>query len=314
MSLKVSVLGIGNMGKNHLRILSMLKGVSISTIFDFNEEELKSLSKQYDVTYTLDINEALSDVDAVIIVTPTTTHYDYFKLCVGKVKNVFIEKPLAENYIQAKEIRDLAKKNDMFIQCGFIERFNPVVAELKKFLNQTTIIDTDFFRTNRLSSRITDVDVVTDLMIHDIDLALYLNGPIKDVIAYGKKENNLVAFSSAILKHENGSLSRIIASRMTEKKMRSIQVTTDNAFIDAELLRKELIIHQQSAITISSDDSYTVSSLEKQIEVKPQEALLVELQAFIMNCGGDKINVPEVDAGVEFLRICDLILESIENE
>ena len=100
---------------------------------------------------------------------------------------------------------------------------------------------------------------------------------------------------------------------MTEKKMRSIQVTTEDAYIDAELVRKELHVHQQSAITIDLDDSYMVSSLEQQIDVKPQEALLVELQAFISRCNGGQSAVPDVDAGVESLRICELVLERIEN-
>ena len=301
------------MGKNHLRVLSMFKGVKVEKIFDLNEEALKLLSKQYDVPYTTDIEKAIENIDAVIIVTPTNTHFDYFKLCVGKITNVFIEKPLAETYEKAEEIKTIANQNSMFVQCGFIERFNPVVSELKKILKSREIIIADFFRTNRLSSRITDVDVVTDLMIHDIDLALYLNGPVQDVMAHGSKENGLVSFASAVFKHRNGSLSRLIGSRMTEKKIRSIQVTTKDAYIDAELVRKELNMHQQSTITLDSDDSYTVSSLEQQIAVSPQEALLSELQAFISRCNGNQSLVPDVDDGVESLRLCKLILESIEN-
>ena len=156
----------------------------------------------------------------------------------------------------------------MFIQCGFIERFNPVVSELKRVLENEEVINIDFSRTNRLSSRITDVDVVLDLMIHDIDLALYLNGPVKSVVAHGKEEHGLVAFASALLHHENGSLSRVLASRMTEQ----------------------------------------------QITVKPQEALLVEHQAFIAACNGDiSIELPTIDSGVDSLKISELILEQINN-
>ena len=152
-------------------------------------------------------------------------------------------------------------------------------------------------------------------MIHDIDLALYLNGPVKDIVAFGSKENGLIAFASASFVHENGSLSRIIASRMTEKKMRSIQITTSDSFIDAELLRKELQVHRQSAITKNENDSYIVSSLEQQIEVGPQEALLAELLAFLNVCSGDySEQVPDLYAGVESLRICELIMRSIENQ
>ncbi len=314
MTLKVAILGIGNMGRNHLRVLSMLRGVEVTNIFDFNEDQLKKLSKQYQVPYTTDANVAIEGTDAVVIVTPTSTHFDYFTLCAGKVKNVFIEKPLAETLEESFEIKELSEKHNMFIQCGFIERFNPVVSELKRVIEKDEVINADFTRTNRLSSRITDVDVVLDLMIHDIDLALYLNGPVKSVVAHGKKEHGLVAFASALLQHENGSLSRILASRMTEKKQRSIQVTTDNAFIDAELVRKELIVHKQSTMTQEEGKPYVVSSLEQQIEVKPQEALLMEHQAFIAACNGDiASNLPTVNSGVESLRISELILEQINN-
>lgn len=314
MTLKVAILGIGNMGRNHLRILSMLKNVEVTNIFDFNEAELKKLSEQYQVPYTTNADEAISGTDAVVIVTPTSTHFEYFKLCAGKVKNVFIEKPLAQTLKEALEIKALAEKHDMYVQCGFIERFNPVVVELQRVLKSDEVINADFSRTNRLSSRITDVDVVLDLMIHDIDLALYLNGPVKSVLAYGKKENNLVAFASALIQHENGALSRVLASRMTEKKQRKIQVTTDKSYVDAELLRKELIVHKQSAVTQESGQPYVVSSLEQQIEVKPQEALLVEHQAFIAACNGEvSTNLPTIESGVESLRISELILEQINN-
>ena len=314
MTIKVSILGIGKMGKNHLRVLSMMKGVVVTKIFDLNEDELVSLSEQYGVPYTLDAEEALEDVDAAILVTPTSTHFDYFKLCVGKVNNVFIEKPMAETYAQAQKIKALVTDNDMFLQCGFIERFNPVVVELKKILTTTKVINADFFRTNRLSSRITDVNVVLDLMIHDIDLALYLNGPIQDIIAYGNKQNGMVAFASAIFKHQNGSLSRIIASRVTDKKIRSIQVTTEDSYIDAELIRKELIVHKQSSVSLGIDHSYIVSSLEQKIEVGSQEALLAELWAFIAKCSsGKSTGLPDVDTGVEALRVSQLVLACIEN-
>ena len=213
--------------------------------------------------------------------------------------------------MEAQEIKVLTVKNRMFMQCGFIERFNPVVMELKNLLKTTKVINADFFRTNRLSSRITDVDVVLDLMIHDIDLALYFNGPVQDVVAYGKKENGLVAFASAMFKHQNGSLSRIIASRMTQKKIRSIQVTAEDIYIDAELLRKELLVHKQSATSI---DSHTTSSLQQKIEVKPEEALLAQLQAFVARCNGDQtMDLPGVNAGVESLRVCQLVFDGIEN-
>lgn len=312
MTLKISILGLGNMGRNHLRVLSMLKGVEVAYIFDHDEATLASLSKQYKVLATQDPVQAIEAADAVIIVTPTSTHFDYFQMCVGRVKNVFIEKPLAQTLVQAKEIKRLANANDMFVQCGFIERFNPVVAGLKNVLEKDEVINADFTRTNRLSARITDVDVVLDLMIHDIDLALFINGPIKSVSAHGKKEHGLVAFASAMVLHKNGAMSRILASRMTEKKIRSIQVTSRDAYIDAELLRKELVLHKQSAIQQGHGNPYVVSSLEHQIEVRNQEALLSEHQAFVAACGGEVgPDLPTLESGLESLRVSEMILEQI---
>ena len=314
MTIRVSILGMGSMGKNHLRVLSTLNSVAITNIFDTNEAELKLLSDRFNVPYTTDIDKALLDIDAVVIVTPTPTHYHYIKLCIGKVRNIFVEKPLAETYAQALEIKNLSDKHDFLIQCGFIERFNPVVAELKKIIKNSTIINIDFFRTNRLSNRVTDVDVVLDLMIHDIDLALYLNGPILKVAAFGNKENGLIAFASAIFQHANGSVSRLIASRMTEKKMRSIQVTAADAYIDADLLRRDLLVHQQSSISRDTEDAYVISSSTQQVEVKPREALVEELQAFVSICNGNmKSKVPDLAAGIEAQRISNLVIDSIKN-
>ncbi|MDA9256712.1 Gfo/Idh/MocA family oxidoreductase [Pseudomonadales bacterium] len=312
MAVKIALLGIGSMGKNHLRVLSMLRGVEICRIFDVNESELKKLSAQYSVPYTLNLDEAIDGVDAVVIVTSTSTHFDYFSKCVGKVKNIFVEKPLASSYEQACLMEELATKHGTFVQCGFIERFNPVIAELKNVLIEKEVINMDFTRTNRLSSRISDVDVVLDLMIHDLDLALYLNGPVENIVAYGKKEDGLIAFASVMLEHSNGALSRVLASRMTEKKMRSIQVTTTDAFIDAELVKKELVVHKQSSISQEEGKPYIISSFEQQLEVKPQEALLVECQVFVAACNGEiDPNLPGIKAGVESLRISKQIVEKI---
>jgi len=312
-SVKISLIGIGKMGRNHLRVLSMLKDVELAYIYDVDEEALKKLSSEYNVAYTTDLVEAVKDVEAVVIATPTSTHFEYFNVCADYVKNIFIEKPIADSAKNAAVIRDVSLERGIKVQVGFIERYNPVVSELKRIIDQERVINADFVRTNRLSNRISDVDVVLDLMIHDIDLALHLNGPVESVYAYGNKEHGMVAFASAVLKHRNNTASRVLASRITEKKMRKIQVTTENSFVDSELLRKEIIINKQSKITQEEGKPYTVTSVEQQIEVKPLESLLVELQSFIKLCRGEGVSVPDADAGLEALVISEQILEQIEN-
>ena len=256
----------------------------------------------------------MNQVDAVNIVTPTPDHFSSAKKALDKDCHLFVEKPITDSVEQAEKIIQLAKEKNKILQVGHIERFNPAVSELKKILEAKSVINIDFFRTNRLSNRITDVDVVLDLMIHDIDMALYLNGPVQHIEAFGSKEDGLIAFCTSLLQHTNGSISRLVASRMTEKKMRSIQVTAADCYIDVDLLRRDLLLHQQSWISRDTEKAYVISSKNEQVEVKPREALVEELKAFIAGCNGNvKCDVPGLAAGVEAQRVSSLVLERVED-
>jgi predicted dehydrogenase len=174
-------------------------------------------------------------------------------------------------------------------------------------------VSIDFTRTNKLSSRITDVDVVIDMMIHDIDLALFFNGPISKVLAHGVCEGEMIDFASAFLTHTNGRFSRIQASRITEKKIRSIQATCKDMFIDCDLLRKEIVINRQSELKQVEGEPYSISALEESVQVRPQEALLSELQAFIASCVGGEVAIetPNVHDGLNAMHICDQIQKAV---
>ena len=177
---KIGLFGVGNMGQNHLRNLTMLKQVEIAYIYDFDKDVCEKMSELYNVPILQNFDEDLKKIDGAIIVTPTSTHMDYIKKISKYVKNIFVEKPLSDTLESSEEIVKLAKKLNLNIQVGFIERYNPAVIALEKVIkNSSHIINIDFSRTNKVSSRITDVDVVIDLMIHDIDLALNINGKPK---------------------------------------------------------------------------------------------------------------------------------------
>lgn len=305
-SLRVGLIGLGRMGQNHLRVLSLLKRVELAFIADADLAVAQRLGVQFDVTGVSDVNSVLDSADAVVICTPTVTHADYIRLVAGKVRNIFVEKPLADTLEEANAVARLVAEHNLNLQVGFIERFNPAVQSLKQVLDKSErVISIDFTRTNKLSARITDVDVVTDLMIHDIDLALYLNGPASSVAAHGFAHGNMIDFASALITHQNGRFSRIQASRITEKKMRLIEATCADMFVDCELLRKEIIINRQSEIRQSEGQPYTISAVQEAIEVRPQEALLSELQAFVESCnGGASAGVPGVQDGLAAMKIC----------
>lgn len=311
-AVRVGLIGLGRMGQNHLRILSMLKSVDLAFIYDANHDHAARLAAQYGTNTGPELDALLTNADAVVICTPTVTHSEYLRRATAHVRNIFIEKPLSQDLETSIADAQFARDKQLNIQVGFIERFNPAVQQLKTVLDGSQqVISVDFTRTNKLSSRITDVDVITDLMIHDIDLALYLNGPVSNVSAHGLLDGRMIAFASALLTHENGRFSRIQASRITEKKIRKIQATCTDMFVDCELVRKELLINRQSEIQQKDNGPYTISSIEQTIEVQPQEALLTELQTFVALCQNGTATGPDATDGLNAALICDQIQKEV---
>jgi predicted dehydrogenase len=311
--LRVGLIGLGRMGQNHLRILSMLKGVELAFVADADAAVAGRHGAAHSVPGVSSLSDVLDSADAIVICTPTVTHADYIRMVANKVRNIFVEKPLADTLEEAKRVACFATEKGLNLQVGFIERFNPAVQSLKHVLEKSErVISIDFTRTNKLSGRITDVDVVTDLMIHDIDLALYLNGPARSVAAHGFAHGTMVDFASALITHNNGRFSRIQASRITEKKMRLIEATCVDMFVDCELLRKEIIISRQSEIRQAEGQPYTIAGIQEAIEVRPQEALLSELQAFVASCHGQRlVELPGVHDGLAAMQICDDIQKAV---
>lgn len=312
--LKVGLIGLGNMGRNHLRILSMLKGFELAFVADANAQVAARAGEAHGIPGVVDPTQLLAGVDAVVICTPTVTHAHYIRLAAAHVKNIFVEKPLAGTLEEARDIAAFAKDNDLNIQVGFIERFNPAVQSLKTVLDKTEqVISLDFTRTNKVSSRITDVDVITDLMVHDIDLALHLNGPARSVAAHGFGHGSMIDFASALITHQNGQFSRIQASRVTDKKIRQIEGTCVDMFVDCDLLRKEILINRQAEMRESGSLPYAISAIQETVAVPPQEALLSELHAFMASCHQPgSVQVPGVEAGVEAMQICAQIQAAIQ--
>ncbi len=307
---KIGLLGVGKMGQNHLRNLAMLKQVEVAFIYDFDKETCAKLSKQYDVKASTNLDEDLKNVDGVVIVTPTFTHADYIKQVSKYVKNIFVEKPLTDTLESSNEIVKLAEENNLNIQVGFIERYNSAVVALEKVIrNSDHIINIDFSRTNKVSSRITDVDVVIDLMIHDIDLALHINGKPKKIEAHGYIKENMIEYARAIITHENGSFSNVVASRITEKRIRHISATCDDMYIDCNLLSKEVFVNKQTIEQYL--DNVSISSKEETIDVRPQEGLLLELIDFVKLCQGEDLRIPNEDDGLLAMEVANEIQRQI---
>ena len=309
---RIGLIGLGKMGQNHLRVLSLLRGVELAFVHDLDEVKAARTAQTHGAAWSADLATLLPQADAIVICTPTSTHADYVRQAAPQVRRMFVEKPLAHTLEESTSLAAFAADERIDLQIGFIERFNPAVQQLGAILAKSErVVSLDFTRTNKLSARITDVDVVTDLMIHDIDLALHLNGPVADVSAHGLADGPMINFASAMLTHENGRFSRIQASRITDKKMRLIEATCTDMFVRCELLRKELQIDRQSEIQQEEGEPYTISALGQTVEVPPQEALLSELQSFVARCRGTVASGPGIDDAVRAAEVCDRIQREI---
>ena len=310
--INISIIGLGFMGQNHLRVLSELQDFKIDYLFDRNTKKAKELARQYNTKQTNNLNSVVHSSDAVIIATPTKDHIKYLNFFSKNKLKIFIEKPIVSNFKQLIKIRkNLKTKN---LQCGFIERYNSVTPVLKKFFKKNNVVSVEFKRTDKLSDRVKDVDVIHDLMIHDIDLAIYFSGKIKKIFAHGFKKNKQISYATAILIHENNVISKIEASRITQKKIRHINITTLKEYVSSNLISKEIKINQQTNLNFSMkrNQPITITSNEQKVLVDQNEALKKEILEFLKLCVGENVKVPNLKESVYILGICKKIEDAIE--
>jgi predicted dehydrogenase len=273
--IKISVVGLGQMGVNHLNNLLNIKNISLINIYD--KIKRKELANKYNTKFSENIKEVINNSDATIIATPTTTHFKYFLECSKKIKNIFIEKPLVTDIKQFKKILQITKKKKINLKVGYIERYNPTIQLIKKILKKNKILNLDFIRTNNRQNKIKDTNIIFDIMTHDIDLALYLSGDVKRITSSGVKKRNKIKFAISTLEHKNKCITRILSNSECAKRIRTLNITTEKNYISANLLTREIIITKKNFGKKSNN-------LEKKIYAPNKNALLEELKDFIKSC------------------------------
>ena len=229
--IRIGLIGLGHLATIHLKCMLNISQIEIIGIFDIDQDLAAKRSETYGVPAFTDLNVLIQRCDALDIVTPTTTHYEIAKICVEQGKHVFIEKPMTHLLSEAKQLCALIDQTDLVVQIGHVERFNPALLSL-----QNLSIDPMFMEVHRLAQfnpRGTDVSVVLDLMIHDLDIILSLIPyPVSDIQATGV---NIVSESEDIcnarLVFENGAVVNITASRISMKNMRKMRVFQEDAYI-----------------------------------------------------------------------------------
>ena len=328
MAVRIGVVGVGSLGKEHARIYAELAAtgrVQFVGVHDSAPDTARRIADKHRVPAFASVAELVNACDAVSIVTPTITHFELAQTLLRQQKHVLVEKPMTENGAQATELVRLAQENNSVLQVGHVERFNPVF----KYL-QTVAIEPRFIETHRLSpfpARSTDIGVVLDLMIHDLDVVLaFVNSPVTRVDAVGipvlsKSED----IANARLNFENGCIANLTVSRVAPERMRKIRVFsggTTPSYITLDYRDQQGFIYrlardgeEESSLLkklLASRDSTIVSKfagkriVREPVPIVKEEPLKLELQHFV-SCVREK-QTPMV-SGESAKRALDLALE-----
>jgi virulence factor len=306
---KVGVIGLGRMGTQHCRVYSGLKLAQLVGVCDVNVEAGMAVARRFGVPFYQDAEELLKNVDAVSIVTPTPYHFEMAMKCISEGIPTLIEKPIAETNEQAEIITEAVKKSGLVVQVGHIERFNPAYIELKNVLEGMRILAVNFRRLSAYAGSNKDVDVVLDLMIHDTDLVINLTGcDASCIVAAGLSAYGIaVDHGVAQLCFDNGTLATLSASRITEEKIRTIEVTALDAYLEANLLNKTVTIHRRTISQYLNQNhqnvKYRQESILESVVVPVVEPLLAELQHFVQCVIENKTPLVSANDGMRALRL-----------
>jgi predicted dehydrogenase len=237
--LNIGVFGVGHLGKFHLNNWKNIEGIEIKGFYDPNDEAARETSEKYGLKRFLHADELMDVIDAADIVAPTTFHYDLCKLALRKGKHVFVEKPMADTMEQAREIIALVNESKVKFQVGHVERFNPAFLSLnKEKLNPMFI---EVHRLAQFNPRGTEVSVILDLMIHDIDIILHVvKSGVKNIYANGVAVmTDTPDIANVRIEFNNGCVANLTSSRISMKRMRKIRLFQKDAYIGIDFLEKK---------------------------------------------------------------------------
>jgi len=311
--IRVGVIGIGNMGQHHARVLSRLKDVQLVGVADINAELGIETASKYQVHYFEDYQKMLPHVDAVCVAVPTRLHHSVGMTCLKEGIHVLIEKPIAASIAEAESLVNAAADLNCILQVGHIERFNPAFKELHNVLRTEEVLALEARRMSPYSKRANDVSVVLDLMIHDIDLLLELaNSAVVKLTASGSKgaDSPYLDYVTATLGFANGIVATLIASKVTHRKIRSISAHCRNSLTEADFLNNKIEIHRQTTENCMADYGqvlYRQDGLIEQVFTSNTEPLHAELEHFVQCVRGG--NQPSVGGqqALKALRLASVI-------
>jgi predicted dehydrogenase len=323
--LKVGVIGTGHLGKLHTKMFTEIENCELVGIYDSNSEQAKIVSEEFKVSVVNSIDELLDKIYAVSIAAITSAHYEIAKKCFEKGIHVFVEKPITATIPQAEELVKISNDKKLNLQVGHIERFNPALVSMEKYMLEPKFIQTD--RLAQFNPRGTDVAVVLDLMIHDIDIILSLvKSEVKDVQANGVAiVSDTLDIANARIQFENGAVANVTASRISQKKMRKMRIFQQDGYIAldfvtgvAELFRLMPVDSELSPSFIPLGEIGVGDKKRKLVYEQPKQteinALKYELQLFINSVLNKEKPVVSGEDGLRALKVAEIIIQKIEQK
>lgn len=317
--LKVGVLGAGHLGKIHLRLLQQSQKYDLIGFFDSDSENAKKVASELGHTCFDTVDALIDSVDVVDIVTPTVSHFYSAKMAIEKGKHVFLEKPITHTLAEAEELLLLEKKHGIKGQVGHVERFNPAFMAVCNMINSPLFIEAH--RLAEFNPRGTDVPVVLDLMIHDIDVILsVVHSEVKQINASGVSViSNSPDIANARIKFENGCVANLTASRISLKNMRKSRFFQKDAYISIDFLEKKVeVVRMKDAPEVPGDFDMILQNAEgvkKQIYfenpgIENNNAILDELETFANAIETDTVPAVTLEQGTRALRVALQIIAS----
>lgn len=311
--IKVGVVGVGSMGKNHVRAYSALKHIcELVGVYDSDQEIAWEVARSYGIKAFPSCEALLKEVDAVNIATPTTTHYGIGMKAIELSRHILVEKPVTGLIEEAQALIKSARKKNLIFQVGHIERFNPAIQNLPALLKDQEIIALDVQRLGPYDPRISDTDVIQDLMIHDIDVVNSLiPSSIRGIQAAGRRvvSEKHIDYAVANLLMENGVIATLTASRVSNKKVRKMSITTLSSFIELDYLQRKIVVTSRGQFVPGSPGYQQEQELEEVYD--SEEPLKLQLIHFIQCIENHhKPLISGVD-GLEALKVTKVIQNQI---
>ena len=318
--IKIGVFGAGHLGKIHLKLLNESKMFNLIGFYDVNTEYSKKIEKEFGYKYFNNSNLLIDSSDAISIITPTKFHYEIAMKCIEKNKHIFIEKPIAHTVTEAEELVKFSKEKKIIGQVGHVERFNPAYNSVKKMIGNPMFIESH--RLSEFNPRGTDVSVVLDLMIHDIDIILSLiSSEVKNISSSGVSViSDSPDIANARIEFHNGAVANLTASRISLKNMRKLRFFQKETYISVDLYNKKVEVVKmidppnkldEFALTIENAEGKKKQILFETPKIVNYNAIQVELESFANSINNGEKAIVSLEDATKALKVAYSIISSM---